>query len=290
MGSTRIEWATDVWNPVTGCSRVSEGCRNCYAERMAKRLAGRYGYPADEPFRVTVHPERLDEPLKWRKPRRVFVCSMGDLFHEDVPFDFILRVMIAIRASDSFFMVLTKRPERMRIFFNEWVSGAFTLAVPFQAFGPLPNLAIGVSVEDQKTADERIPILLDTTGCVTRFVSYEPALGPVDFDDWLLPDIPEPDVDEFGRYIYPPSTRPGLDWVIAGGETGPGARPAHPDWFRSVRDQCFHAGVKFFFKQWGEYEWIYHPYKEAKLRRVGRNKAGRLLDGRTWDEFPEVLQ
>lgn len=263
MSKTKIEWTEYTWNPVTGCSKVSEGCRHCYAERMAKRLAGRCGYPADEPFRVTVHPERLEEPLGWRKPRRIFVCSMGDLFHDEVEPTTITDVIDVIRdCPQHTFVVLTKRPVRAR---------RFTL--------DLPNLILGVSVEDQPTAEQRIPILLETQAA-GRGVSYEPALGPVDFSPYL----------------------PNLDWVIAGGETGPGARPAHPDWFRSVRDQCQAAKVPFFFKQWGE--WfpnaidcpapsgvdfnVPHQFVgDTAMARVGRRRAGRLLDGRMWDEFPK---
>jgi len=287
MGRTKIEWADAVWNPVTGCSKVSEGCRNCYAERMAKRLAGRCGYLAEEPFRVTVHPERLEEPLKWRKARRVFVCSMGDLFHEGVPDKMVHEVWDTMAQSSlhtgSIFMLLTKRPERMK-----WIME--------NVFVPLPEILHGVSVEDQPTADERIPFLLDTPAA-WRFVSYEPALGPVDFFH-IQTDVVEINTltGEYG--VYRPlqgKDGPKLDWVIAGGETGPGARPAHPDWFRSVRNQCQAAGVPFFFKQWGEFQSAYCIEREAHptdgsgdmMTRVGRKNAGRLLDGRTWDGFPE---
>jgi len=260
MSKTKIEWATDVWNPVTGCTPVSEACKNCYAKRMATRLAGRCGYPADEPFRVTVHPERLEEPLRWRTPRRVFVCSMGDLFHEDVKPLTVASIFNTMADSrQHIFMVLTKRPDRAEKFIRDvipfWAGEsmpgdcALSQAMEFDDW-PLPNVGLGVSVEDQKTADERIPLLLKTPAA-WRFVSYEPALGPVDFLH-IQTDVTEINALTGAHGVYRPLRGQSplrLDWIIAGGETGPGARPAHPDWFRSVRDQCVHAGVPFFFKQ-----------------------------------------
>ncbi|KKL49659.1 hypothetical protein LCGC14_2313330, partial [marine sediment metagenome] len=270
---TKIEWADESWNPVTGCTKVDEGCRNCYAERMSKRLAGRYGYPADDPFRVTLHPERLDKPLHWKKPRRIFVNSMSDLFHPDVPDAFIDQVFAVMAlASHHQFMILTKRPKNM-MHYLEWEDydpyetrvdmvncRTSDFAHTFDEYitpegWPLPNVWLGVSVHDQKSADERIPILLQTPAA-KRFVSYEPALGAVDFT-YL----------ENGRscgltgwYITPDKTGGGepdqhqgekLDLVIMGGESGHGARPTHPDWARTVRDDCAAAGVPFLFKQWG---------------------------------------
>jgi protein gp37 len=286
-GPTKIEWADSVWNPVTGCTKVSEGCRNCYAERMATRLAGRAGYPVEHPFAVTLHPDRLNEPLRWRKPRRIFVCSMSDLFHPDVPDDFILTVWNRMACSAwHTYQVLTKRPER-----------AVELLGPFF---PLPHVWLGVSVEDQPTADERIPHLLRCPAAV-RFVSYEPPLGPVDFlrpEAWWL-----------GRPTQAHGMHQGLDWAIAGGESGPKARPAHPDWFRSVRDQCQAAGVPFFFKGWAQWcpedhltaegvgkkprysypwnrhEWDYRTGLNPSWR-VGKKAAGRLLDGVEHNAYP----
>src|SRR3990170_4343202 len=166
MANTKIEWATKSWNPITGCTKVSAGCQNCYAKRMAKRLAGRYGYPKDNPFAVTPHPERLQEPLSWKKPQRIFVCSMGDLFHEAVSFSFVRRVLdIVDSCPQHTFLFLTKRPERMEYY-------------------PRRNVWLGVSVENQETEDERIPLLLQPPAA-KRFVSYEPALGPVDFSAFL---------------------------------------------------------------------------------------------------------
>ncbi len=288
MGNTKIEWAEKSWNPVTGCTKISEGCKNCYAERMSKRLAGRCGYPADNPFKVTLHPERLDEPLRWKKPSRIFVCSMGDLFHEDVEPSFIQDVFWKMEeCSQHIFMVLTKRPERMRKLLHVFYKGSQRI---------LPkHIWLGVTAENQEQADKRIPILLQIPAAV-RFISYEPALGPVDFGLVGGPGDP--------------------DWIIAGGESGPHARPAHPDWFRSAREQCQAAGVPFMFKQWGEFapqeepgvyqnticiseggecyragkNYIYFPNESdgVLMRKYGKAKAGRLLDGRIYDECPEV--
>lgn len=272
--TSKIEWTDETWNPVTGCTKVSQGCKHCYAERMATRLAGRAGYPAvPHQFDVTLHPERLDDPLTWKKPRRVFVNSMSDLFHKDVPFDFIQRVFFVMAHSPQHtFQILTKRPEIMHEFMG-WVAPLYI---------KLPNVWLGVSVEDQKAADERIPWLLKTPATI-RFVSYEPALGPIDFEPWLS--------GKFSGEEYRLQRRGNmLDWVIVGGETGPGARPAHPDWFRSVRDQCQAAGVPFFFKQWGEYVYVKNGFcsNDYAPLRAGRKQAGRLLDGREWNEYPEV--
>jgi len=171
MGTTKIDWAEKSWNPVTGCTPVSAGCANCYAAKMAKRLAGRYGYPADDPFRVTLHEDRLEEPLHWRKPSRVFVCSMGDLFHEDVPEDVIWQVIEkAWQAKQHTFLLLTKRPRRM--------ADVLTHSMLWLNDTP-PNIWIGTSIENQQTAYERIPHLLNAPAAV-RFVSCEPLLGFAD--------------------------------------------------------------------------------------------------------------
>jgi len=240
---TKIEWADEVWNPVTGCTPVSEGCENCYAKRMANRLRGRFGYPVDDPFRIAFHPDRLDQPLRRRKHRRIFVCSMSDLFHENVPLDYQMRIFERMsRAKQHIFIVLTKRPQNMLQFARDCglIPWPFTppppmMATPSGVIWP-ENVWPGASVENQKRADERIPILLQIPAAV-RFVSIEPMLGPLEI-----------------------SAFPGLDWVIVGGETGPGARPMHPDWVRSVRDQCQEAEVPFFFKQWGG--WLLNYWRE----------------------------
>lgn len=347
MGKTKIEWTEYTWNPVTGCTPISEGCQNCYARRMANRLRGRCGYPADEPFKVTLRRERLIEPLKWKKPRRVFVCSMGDLFHEDVPFQFIATVFgVMANNSQNIYIVLTKRPQRMKEFFDWLFSNAakyyargyrtvpydddrinvlimniaseYGINLDFMRQWPLFNVWLGVTAENQQRADERIPILLQIPAAV-RFVSVEPMLGPVDLtkinqgsDSWINALTG----DWIGYHHYGGAKTvkeswPKLDWCIVGGETGPGARPMHPDWVRSLRDQCQASGTKFFFKSWGEWgrrlesgitlndglfgywendEFQYNAMcsHEEHMVKVGKKRAGRFLDGRTWDEMPEI--
>ena len=236
--ATKIEWVTnqdgtkgETWNPVTGCTKISTGCKNCYAARMAKRLAGRYGYPeAPHQFDVTLHPDRLEEPLHWRKPRRVFVCSMSDLFHEDVRPEFIHQVFeTMMEASKHTFQILTKRPEKMQWFIDAWSQWRMW---------PLPNIWLGVSAENQEQADTRIPWLLQTPAAV-RFVSVEPMLGGVKLFGW--------NSLTWGK--IPPSAF--LHWVIIGGESGPGARPMEIAWARSLVGQCKAAGVPCFMKQLG---------------------------------------
>jgi protein gp37 len=292
--------------------------------------------------KIRLVPEALDEPLHWRRPERVFVNSMSDLFHPDVPDEFIDQVFaVMMLAPQHTFMVLTKRPERMAKYFrlynrDEKIGheamylyeqfggrGDCSLAAgliygpgkisnlphipPHPEAWPLPNVWLGVSVENQRAADERIPLLLQTPAAV-RFLSCEPLLGPVDLTPYLEPYV---------RTKHDGSRRgtvwadPGIDWVIVGGESGPGARPMHPDWVRGIRDQCVGAGVAFFFKQWGEWVPFEHRgngfcvaqaaisdlhWKQESVWlddaerigaiRVGKKAAGRLLDGRTWDEFP----
>lgn len=328
-----IEWTDRTWNPVTGCSKVSQGCKNCYAEKVSLR----YGWskkPWAERFaaeNVVLHPDRLDPPLKWRSPSMVFVNSMSDLFHEQVPVGFIDRVfatmMIAgierqtckggtrcqhdigvsrgcYHAGDGreeplqTFQILTKRPERMRVYLSdpnrlqaihnvgndpEWSTTWNGILWELTEW-PLPNVWMGVSAENQRWADERIPLLLDTPAAV-RFVSFEPMLGPIDLRcgcGALGNDCPK------GASLID-----GIDWVIVGGESaGPARRrlvdgpfdiigherylpkPQAYEWVRSLRDQCVAAGVPFFFKQWGS------PTPKG---------GGRMLDGRTWDQFPEII-
>lgn len=271
---TSIEWVRnpdgtkgETWNPVTGCTKISAGCRSCYAERMSKRLAGRYGYPAaPHNFDVTLHPDKLDQPLKWKKPRRVFVCSMGDLFHEDVPFTYITSVLGYLNlASQHTFMILTKRPDRMLEYHQR-----FAERMGWETTRPLPNLCLGVTVEN---ADQlwRIDHLLATPAAV-RFVSCEPLLGPVDFGHLWLGE--EHTADCGGCKATPVRGQPycpghdagGIHWIIAGAETGPGARPMDLDWARDLRDQCVAAGVPFFFKR--------------------DSDGNRELDGRLWEQWP----
>ena len=285
MATTKIEWARKSWNPISGCSPISEGCEHCYARRMAQRLKGRYGYPANDPFRVTFHPDKLNEPLKWKKPSRIFVCSMGDLFHEHVKTEWIDKVFLEMVSNSRHkFLVLTKRPQRLL----DYVSGEIRIhTTGFGGFGGpyfikqkgpwngkhFDNIWLGVTCENQQRADERIPILLQIPAAV-RFVSLEPMLGPIDLSRYL----PEP-ADAIPFRLHDDV----LQWSIVGGETGPGARPMHPDWVRSVRDQCQEAGVPFFFKRHGDYN-----KKAQGLQYISDlTNTGRLLDGRLWEEYPE---
>lgn len=276
---TKIEWCMnpdgtrgEVWNPVTGCTKVSEGCAHCYAETIAKRFWG------DRKFSdVQCHEDRLEIPLHWKKPRRIFVNSMSDLFHPDVPFDFILRVWISMAmAKDHTFMILTKRPDRMNLFVNDWLPGTWGLVTEtFKLLDkPFKNIWLGVTAENQKAADKRIPLLLQTPA-VVRFVSCEPLLSSINVLQYIR----------------------GIDWVIVGGESGTNARPMHIDWARSLRDQCQDAGVPFFFKQFGEwapavFRMDYPTCKSfvfpdgALAMRTGKKVAGRLLDGREWINMP----
>ena len=324
--NTSIEWCEATWNPIAGCTRVSEGCRNCYAERMAHRFAGP-GQPYDGltvlanghpqwSGKVSFFEKRLLDPLKWKKPRRIFVNSMSDLFHPNVPDGWIDRIFAVMALCPQHtFQVLTTRPEMMREYFqgleeqrdeDRWWNAALDLEVltekQLQEFAEncpelLPNVHLGVSVEDQATADERIPLLLQTPAAL-RFVSAEPLLGAIDVWQYLG-GARNPIGSAYGSK--------GLDWVICSGESGPGARPMHPDWARGLRDQCVSAGVPFFFKQWGEFTSEQCPGVEVRLdtlrpgqcvtsgvkghhtlfTRVGKKAAGALLDGRVWKDFPK---
>lgn len=286
-GKTKIEWADRVWNPTVGCTPVSDGCRNCYAKRMFERF-----YQDHRFENVKCHPERLEVPEGWIKPQRIFVDSMSDLFHPDVPDEFIDKVWMRMFLLPMHtFLVLTKRPERMKAWANQMLSGCMGRV--------FSNIWLGVSVEDQKTADERIPLLLETPAA-KRFVSMEPMLGSMDVREYLTPtplQVGEGKVRDCHVAETAPRNDNGVDWVICGGESGPGARPMHPDWARSLRDQCVAAGVPFFFKQWGE--WSAEPgnidmsiRKTAYINgqvcyRVGKKNAGRLLDGKEWNELPD---
>lgn len=302
--STKISWASDVWNPVIGCTKVSAGCAGCYAMRMAARLASNpltpeYAGVAEfsagrNPRWLSVKtlPERLGEPLRWKKPRRVFVCSMADLFHDDVPDEFIAAVFGVMAACPQHcFLVLTKRPARMLRFFKRYAeilrpletpdAAGFFIAMaadlmqwsgvlapdevlrdPEEYSGitwPLPNVHLGVSVEDQATADERIPLLLQTPATL-HWASAEPLLGPVQF--WSVNDGSWYDREGATRYdsltgtawhgsdfSYGLGGGPRLGHVVVGAESGPGARPMRLDWVRSIRDQCADSGVPLFVKQ-----------------------------------------
>jgi protein gp37 len=314
---SKIEWCDATISPLYGCTRVSPACQNCYAEKLAARFvrnpqvqhlyAGTVGTGGKWTGKLNLHPERMEEALRWKKPRRIFVASQADLFHEDVPDSFLDAVFAYMAfAPQHTFLLLTKRPERMRYYLtvhcktsepiiNADGSKTFTVGVPL----PLPNVWLGVTVEDQQRADERIPVLLDTPAA-KRFVSMEPLLGPVYIGEYLSGN-------RWMQSGYPMDAP--LDWVIAGGESGPNARPSHPDWFRSLRDQCSQTGVPFFFKQWGEWAFTgasntHFMDSDGVLRaeagagddgygawpcsRVGKNVAGHLLDGQEWRQVPEV--
>lgn len=359
---TNIQWTDETWNPISGCTRVSDGCDHCYAVTMTHRLeAMRQSKYAgltvlnpkgDRHFngQVRCHEDALAIPLRWKKPRRIFVNSMSDLFHKDVPFVFIDEVFAVMALCPQHtFQILTKRPERMAEYFRSrsWgdviatMRGESEAGPPFgemtiadrikvayeiddtfsgtreneitgnykdrrsphrpQAW-PLPNVWLGTSTENQKAADERIPHLLK---CPARtiFLSIEPLLGPVALpEDFLAPDFADDDPRHTKRM------------VIVGGESGPGARPMHPDWARSLRDQCQDFGTPFFFKQWGNFlpAGQFESMSEEAFRHIdgegvqpqllgpdyssdgtkywslGKHHAGRLLDGREWNEMPEV--
>lgn len=281
MATTSIEWTRGddgtpgvVWNPSTGCDKISPGCDNCYALTMAKRLKGmgqaKYQNDGDPRtsgpgFGLTVHEDALTIPLRWRKPRKVFVNSMSDLFHARVPREFVARVWAVMAATPQHtYQCLTKRPQRMaRIIQDnphnllELLDNEVTARILDAAPWPLPNVWLGTSVEDQKRANERIPALLDTPAAV-RWLSCEPLLGPVDLTRMQLvpptpPYGPGVHLDALrGHAIEPDDVLPTrIDWVVVGGESGPGARPMHPDWARSLVEQCRAAGVPVFVKQMG---------------------------------------
>ncbi|HLN24207.1 MAG TPA: phage Gp37/Gp68 family protein [Patescibacteria group bacterium] len=332
MGDQRnggIAWTDETWNPLRGCSRVSEGCRHCYAEQVAGRFSGpgqafeglatRVDGKGRWTSAVRLIEDKLTDPLRWRRPRRVFVNSVSDLFHESVTDALRDRIFAAMALCPHHtFQVLTKRPERMR----EYLGRDFRdteIANAIRAMGrdvsnwtlPLPNVWLGTSIENQAAADERIPHLLATPAAV-RFVSAEPLLGAVDLTNIKPPGHHHGDAHGWSAIWRDNGLgREWLDWVIVGGESGPHARPMCPDWVRSLRDQCAAAEVPFLFKQWGE--WSPHvaaiegPDGSIKttpkgglnwqrtdrdgisgMFRVGKRAAGRLLDGVEHNAFPQV--
>jgi protein gp37 len=236
MAATKIEWTDATWNPVRGCSKVSPGCKHCYAERFAERFRGVPWHPFKQGFDLRLVPEKLGEPLRVKKPQRIFVNSMSDLFHEGVPVEYIRQVFEVMNTANWHeYQVLTKRAERL-----ENLNGVIEWA---------PHIWMGVSVENSDYL-WRIDHLRRTNAHV-KFLSIEPLLGPI-------------------RKL----NLHGIDWVIVGGESGPGARPMNKEWVIDIRDQCVRSRVAFFFKQWGG---------------VFKKKAGRELEGRTWDEMPAVV-
>lgn len=370
---TRIEWTSAVladgsvsqgatWNPVTGCEKVSQGCKECYAKyKVWPRLQANplakafYGRAFED---VRCHPERLLEPLQWHRPRLIFVNSLSDLFHPAIPFEFTATIVgIMAAASHHIFQILTKRPERAQAFFH-WLdnhpdrklfdcaalqakfpgdawqpylladiasrNGVDNAKVPkgmvnIKGNWPLENVWIGVSVEDQESANIRIPLLLTLPNAMP-WVSAEPLLDSVDLNHLQLSH----DGDE--AEWLDALAADGVKWVVAGGESGPRARPMHPNWPRQIRDQCEASGVPFFFKQWGEwkpkcqmtegeYAGLFLPPSGQKqadqptcrvqqqaipagakndtmrdVYKVGKRTAGRALDGRVWDEFPDAVK
>ncbi len=240
--NSKIEWTDATWNPVRGCSKVSPGCTNCYAETFAERFRGVPGHPFEQGFDLRLVPEKLAEPLRWRTPRMIFVNSMSDLFHEQVPDDYIVNVARVMRLANwHTYQVLTKRSERMR----NLLAGKLRFA------SKQSNIWWGVSVENRKHGLPRVDHLREAQAQV-RFLSIEPLLenlGPFSLKD--------------------------INWVIVGGESGPGARPIAKTWVLAIRNQCKRAKVPFFFKQWGG---------------VRKKETGRTLDGRTYDEFPARTQ
>lgn len=318
---SKIEWTEKTWNPTIGCTEVSPGCTNCYAAKMAFRLSHIPSMKEDYAGLTKRLPngkivwtgvvkymhDRLIEPLKVKKPTVWFVDSMSDLFHADVPFEFIDKVFVIMKlASRHTFQVLTKRADRMAEYFsadrpqildatmmdmmeNDEVYGVGSSVCYVQKGGlinwPLHNVWLGVSVENQKAADERVPYL-STIPARVRFLSCEPLLGEVNLYPYL-------NLTNEQRSNNPGSS---IDWIITGGESGSGARSMHPDWVRGLRDQCKDAGVAFFFKQWGEYlpaldgdKEIAYAFNDGLLMvKPGKKKAGRLLDGVLYDEFPKI--
>ncbi len=342
--STTIEWTQrpgtkgETWNPTTGCNKISAGCKNCYAEIMHRRLAAMGQRKYDRAFSagVVTHADTLTIPFGWKKPRTVFVNSMSDLFHADVPFEFIDQVFAIMALTPQHtYQILTKRPERMAEYFatrDKFVAIPPTVIKPFAAKfmpenqvvmsemrqHPLPNVWLGTSVENQATANERIPHLLRVPAAV-RFLSCEPLLGAVDLKvaplhQWPTGEYWLPNKGESDDWKYHMHRIDGIHWVIAGGESGPGARAMHPNWAHSLRDQCHAAGVPIFFKQWGEWEPIDQPWKQDsptplatneqwlnyeggqgfhgehvwRMRRVGKHASGNLLDGQVHNAFPVV--
>ena len=235
--NSRIEWTDTTWNPVTGCTKISSGCNNCYAARFSERFRGVPGHPFETGFDLTLRPERLNQPLGWKKPRMIFVNSMSDLFHKEISLGHITAVFeIMEQANWHIYQVLTKRSSLLQSFVN----------ARYRTANAPAHMWFGVSVENTSTTSRILH--LQKTRAGVRFLSVEPLIAPVERLELR-----------------------GIDWVIVGGESGPGARPIKPEWVTSIRDQCLIAGVAFFFKQWG-----------------GRSpkSGGRLLEGREWNQFP----
>jgi protein gp37 len=357
---SKIEWTEATWNPIRGCSRISEGCRNCYAEVTANRFKGE-GQPYEGLIARTGQwngeikfiDVGLAQPLRWKRPRMIFVNSMSDLFHENLPIEQIAKIYaVMCLAHWHIFQVLTKRAERMHSVINnpdfyemvltaaDEIRGKFpkiNIGISDPQLIPPKNVWLGVSVENQDTANERVPLLLQTPASV-RWLSAEPLLSPLSLESalggtrWIGGQrgcsgthhgVGTEDCPRHKHHHHDDRCNPGLDWVVVGGESAQtkngftAARPMHPDWVRTLRDQCNNAQVAFFFKQWGSYSYNYdrdrddpdcrnclkesrkpgrwvnleggHGFHGQRVHYgelVGKKKAGRILDGRTWDEYP----
>jgi protein gp37 len=319
--NTKIEWSDATWNVITGCSVASASCRRCYAMKLAgtrlQHHPSRAGLTQDTPAgpvwtgEVRFNEDWLLQPLAWRRPRRIFVCAHGDLFHENVPDEWIDRVFAVMAlAPHHTFQVLTKRAERMLDYLRCGGGSCINVGIrqAIERMGhpdigavdkALPNVWLGVSVEDQAAADKRVPLLLQTPAAV-RWISAEPLLGPVDLSAEYLA------IKCGGRYPFkglPKEHRTTLvdllDWVVVGGESGANARPMSPTWARSLRDQCAAAGVPFLFKQWGEWLPMLGQAEGVPVKQkaetpdgwvvgwAGKKAAGRLLDGIQHDGYPQ---
>lgn len=358
MQQHKIDWLNmpgykgETWNPIIGCSRISEGCEDCYAEKMARRLSAIALSKSDDEYfdvsgignyslvtlngkwngKTRLVPNALEKPLKWRKPRMIFVCSMSDLFHENTPFEWIDKVFdVMVTNPDHLYLLLTKRPERALEYYKwagKQVKDAGFDSYPSQSdnlldyISEIPFIWLGVSVENQEQADKRIPLLLQIPAAL-RFISCEPLIGPVDLSQIRLLPPREcithnilngiPYDWDYEQYFPENRIEPTIQWVIAGGESGPKARPMHPDWVRSIRDQCEGTDVPFFFKQWGQ--WVdfdhcpdhlkkncgpsdgyqshswYHQKGDRSLNRmyrVGSHQSGSQLDGKHYKIFPKI--
>ena len=329
---SKIEWTNETWNPVIGCSKISEGCENCYAEKMAFRLAHmewsndyrKLNYcnvicPDTKKWtgKTQFVKEAITKPLEWKKPRKIFVCSMGDLFHETISFESIDMLMAIITCSPQHtFQILTKRPERMLEYFTQdkrkliegWEDASYEIGISdkngepdgaacyiynrSQDEWPLKNIWLGVTCENQQRTNERLPVLLKIPAA-KKFISCEPLLGDIDFYKFsssLPSDKNHPWRNEAILF--------GIDWLIVGGETGTNASPMHPDWARNLKYQCIPAKVPFFFKGWGEYaphmaylnksiKTVCHNTIEYNMCKVGKTKSGSLLDGVEYNEMPK---
>lgn len=266
---SQIEWTDATWNPWYGCSKISAGCANCYMYRDMDRFGM-------DPWTVQRSKSKFDEPLRWTEPRLVFTCSWSDFFHPDAD-DWRDEAWEIIRTTPHLtYQILTKRPHMIADRLPEdWGQG-------------YDNVWLGVSAEDQDYADLRIPPLLKIPAQI-RFVSAEPLLGPINFNH-LQPSDPPVEIDSLngthGLYRPHRGVSESIDWVIAGGESGYHARKTKPDWVRQIKDQCHWAGIPFFFKQWGEWKPVVTD-GEVTYQRVGKKKAGRLLDGSQWNQMPE---